>query len=407
MQTKRTTLPRQELILFFVLIGAAALGNGLSDSVYANYFKDAYNVTAQQRAFIEFPRELPGILCTFIIVLFSGMGDIKLSVVAQVLACIGLTALGLFTPSYGVMLIFLFVNSLGMHLFMPLQDAIGMSLAEEGQVGRRMGQYAAFRTAIGFVAGIIVFIGFRWGFFSFVTPIKHIFLWGAAAFVVAIAASILLMRRTGSRAISKQPIGFRFRREYTLFYVLTVLHGVQKQIAYVYGSWVIIELLRKGADIMSLLVIASSFIGIFFMHLVSKWFDRLGVRRVLFVEALAFVVLYTLLGFVVWGITQRVLPDAGWPVMVVYALFVANRLSMQLGIVRAVYLRAIAVDEKEVTATLSTGVSLDHIVSILAAQVSGWVWMQWGPQWVFFIAAALSLGNVFVALRVKGQQAAR
>ncbi len=127
---KRLQGIRKELILYFVLISATALANGLSDSVYSNYFKEVYHVTAFQRGLIEFPRELPGLLCAIVIGLLGFLGDLRLAFIAQILALIGVTVLGLFTPPFAVMLVFLFINSLGMHLFMPLQDAIGMSMAE-------------------------------------------------------------------------------------------------------------------------------------------------------------------------------------------------------------------------------------------------------------------------------------
>ena len=76
-------------------------------------------------------------------------------------------------------------------------------------------------------------------------------------------------------------------------------------------------------------------------------------------------------------------------------------MSMQIGIVRSVYLRSIAQNPEEVTQVLSTGTSLDHFVSIIAAQLCGLVWTFWGPYWVFFLAAAFSLGNLFVAWRIK------
>lgn len=386
------------MLLFFVMISAAALGNGLSDSVYSNYFKEVFNVTATQRAFIEFPRELPGLLCAVVIAGLSFLGDLKISLIAQILACIGLTALGLFTPSFSVMLIFLFINSLGMHLFMPLSDSIGMSLAEPGQVGRRMGQYASTKMMLGFAAGLLVFFGFRFKWFSFQTPVNLLFLIGAGAFLLAVIAAMLLVRLEGSAApVKRKRVKLIFRRQYRWYYLLTMLYGVQKQIAYVFGAWVIVDLLLKGADVMSLLLIASSFISIFFMRLIGKLIDRLGIARMLYLNAFAFIFIYVIYGFVVWGITARLLPQAGWPVIMVYALFVIDRLSMQLTVVKSIYLRQIAVTEQEVTQVLSTGLSLDHFVSILAAQLSGLVWTFWGPQWVFFLAAFFSLGNVLVA----------
>jgi MFS family permease len=183
---KRLQGMRTELVMYFILISAAAIANGLSDSVYSNYFKEVYKVTAFQRGLIEFPRELPGLLCALVIGLFGFIGDLRLALIAQVLAFAGVTALGLFTPPFAVMLIFLFINSMGMHLFMPLQDAIGMSLAEPHQIGRRMGQYSSVRSAFGLIAALLVFFGFRSGFFSFQTEIKWIFIVSAAFFLFAV-----------------------------------------------------------------------------------------------------------------------------------------------------------------------------------------------------------------------------
>ena len=393
------------MLLYMAVIALVALGNGFSDSILANYFKDAYHVDAVQRGFIEFPRELPGFLCALAIAALSALGDIRASMVAQVLCVVGLTVLGLFTPAFGVMLIFLFLYSSGIHLFVPLSDSIGMSLAEPDRIGKRMGQYNAVKQAVGFVAAIVVFFGFRLGWFSFSTQIKLPFLIAAVCFALAFAALVLLDRRAG-HAHPKQKRKFRlvFRREYKYYYMLTVVRGVQKQIAFVYGTWVIVDLLSKGADVTAMLAIVSSFLCIFFMTALGKWMDKFGIKKMMYVDALTFISVYVLYGLVVMGINAGRLPSVGWPVLMVYVLFILDRMSMQIGMVNAIYLRSIALDEDEVTATLSTGVSLDHIVSILAATAGGFVWQYWGSQWVFFIAAFLSLANIAVAWLVKPEQ---
>ena len=393
------------MLLYMAVIALVALGNGFSDSILANYFKDAYHVDAVQRGFIEFPRELPGFLCALAIAALSALGDIRASMVAQILSVIGLTVLGLFTPAFGVMLIFLFFYSSGIHLFMPLSDSIGMSLAEPDRIGKRMGQYNAVKQAVGFVAAIVVFFGFRLGWFSFSTQIKLPFLIAAVCFALAFAALVLLDRRAG-HAHPKQKRKFRlvFRREYKYYYMLTVVRGVQKQIAFVYGTWVIVDLLSKGADVTAMLSIVSSFLCIFFMTALGRWMDKFGIKKMMYVDALTFISVYVLYGLVVMGLNAGSLPSVGWPVLMVYALFILDRMSMQIGMVNAIYLRSIALDEDEVTATLSTGVSLDHIVSILAATAGGFVWQYWGSQWVFFIAAFLSLINIAVAWLVKPER---
>lgn len=290
---------------------------------------------------------------------------------------------------------------------MPLQDSICMALAEKGQVGKRMGDIGSLKVGVACFAGIIVFFGFRYDVFTFTTEVKSVFLIASVASALAVVFLILLIKQakkdnvvlaTGTK---KQKIIFRF--EYKYYYMLTVLSGVQKQIAYVFGSWVVIDLLLKGTDIMSLLTIASSFLGVFFLKQVGKWMDKAGIKFMMYVDALSFIIIYVIYGFVVWGIAEAVIPSSGISVAVVYFLFILDRLSMQIGIIKSVYLKSIVKDDKEVTAVLSTGITLDHVVAIIAAQISGLIWTVWGPQWVFFFAAFFSLGNLFVASRIKSK----
>ncbi len=392
-------LHKKRIYLFFIFIGVVAFANGLSDNVLANFFKDAYQIDARQRAFIEFPRELPGFLCVFFVAALSFLGDVRIALIAQILSCIGIFALGIFSPSFTVMLLFLFIYSMGMHVFMPLSDSIGMALAEPECVGKRVGQFGSIKTAVSALTGILVFVGFRIGWFTFFADVKWIFLISAMGFLVAIVVSVMLVKETKELYANppKKKIRFLFRKEYKLYYILATLQGVQKQIAYVFGSWVIIDLLLKGADVMSILIIAASFLGIFFFRYVGVWMDTKGIRFMMYVDALTFIIIYTLYGFVVWGISSHVLPISNWSVMTVYLLFVLDRLSMQVGIVKSVYLKSVAVVPEDVTSALSTGLSLDHMVSIIAAQFSGSIWMLWGPQWVFFGAALLSFGNLYIA----------
>jgi predicted MFS family arabinose efflux permease len=132
--------------------------------------------------------------------------------------------------------------------------------------------------------------------------------------------------------------------------------------------------------------------------------DQFGIKTMMYLDALTFIGVYIIYGFVVWGIVKGVLPDHGWSVWLVYLLFISDRLSMQIGMVNAIYLRSIAWDHEEVTSTLSMGISLDHFVSIIAALAGGYVWTRWGSQWVFFLAAAFSMGNLYVAYKVQPEK---
>jgi predicted MFS family arabinose efflux permease len=388
---------KKEVVVYFFILALTAVGLGLSDGVFSNYFKDAYNVTAFQRGVIEFPRELPGILSIVVISLLSFLGDIRISIMAQLLSTIGLLFLGFLTPTFAVMCIFLFINSMGMHLFFPLSDAIGMSLIKGNEVGKRMGQYKGVSTAFSMVASVIVFLGFRTKIFSLTAPVKVIFVIAAAVFAVVFLLSLYMSRIVKAPIKEDRKLKFFFRKEYKYYYILAIMTGVQKQIMAVFGPWVLIDLLSKKADTIAILGIIGSFIGIFFIPALGKWLDRYGIRKMLYADAISFIGVYIAYGLLASGFSSGILAKVGIPVILTFVLIILDRMSMQMSMIKTIYLRSITADKAEITSTLSLGMSMDHIVSILCAYIGGIIWTTLGPQYIFFFAAAASFINLAVA----------
>ncbi len=392
---------KKDLILFFVVIATVNLAIGFSDGLFSNYFKDVYNTDGFQRGLIEFPRELPGVIVFFLISAIAFLGDITIAMIAQGAAAFGLIVLGLVTPSFGVMLFFLFINSLGMHLYMPLNDSIAMSLSEKDQLGKRMGQVAGIRFAFLTIAGLAVFFLFRFGVFSFQSNIKWTFIVAAAFYIVALFLLIKLKRDVGQMRTKREKPKFIFRKEYRFYYMLAVVFGVQKQVMIVFGPWVLIETLGQRVDTIVLLGIIASTLGMFLMPQIGKWIDRFGVKKLLYVDALSFIFVYLCYGVLTQCFNTGLLAKVGLPLLLTCALFVVDRLSSQMGIIRTVYLKSIALSDAEVTPTLSLAMTMDHVVSILVGITGGVAWVTFGSQYIFYTVAALSLINLAVAILVK------
>lgn len=387
--------------VYVLVIALTAVGLGLSNAVISNYFKDAYNVNAFQRGLIEFPREIPGILSVFVIAALSFISDIKIAMVAQILSFIGITVLGLVTPSFNIMLIFIFINSLGMHLFFPLQDSIGMELTDGEDIGRQMGRYKGIFTAFQMLAAVLVYLGFKMSFFSFTTQTKWIFLIAGGLFLIVFFLLFALDKSINYMGHQPQKLKFVLKKEYKYYYYLVILFGVQKQIMMVYGPWVLIELLGKKADTLAVLGIIGSFIGIFFMSFLGKWIDRFGIKKMLYADALSFIVVYAVYGVLSGGYADGSISKVGIGLFLAYAIFIIDRMSTNMGLIRTLYLKRIATDKSDITHTLTLGQSLDHFVSIICAVLGGLVWVGVGPQYIFYMASVISLGNLYIAYKVR------
>ncbi len=392
---------KKDLILFFVVIATVNLAIGFSDGLFSNYFKEVYNTDGFLRGLIEFPREMPGVIVFFLISSIAFLGDMTIAILAQAAAAFGLIVLGFVTPSFGIMLIFLFIYSLGVHLYMPLNDSIAMSLSEPDQLGKRMGQIAGIRFAILMVSGLAVFFLFRFGVFSFQSKTKWTFVVSAVFYIVAMFLLIKLKRDIGQIRTKREKPKFIFRKEYTYYYLLAVVFGVQKQVMLVFGPWVLIETLGQGVDTIVLLGIIASSLGMFLMPQIGRWIDRFGVKKLLYVDAFSFIFVYLCYGVLTQLINNGIFAKVGIPVFLTCALFVVDRLSSQMGIIRTIYFKSIARSDSEVTPTLSLAMMMDHTVSILVGITGGVVWVTFGSQYIFYTVAALSFVNLAVAILVK------
>ena len=66
-----------------------------------------------------------------------------------------------------------------------------------------------------------------------------------------------------------------------------------------------------------------------------------------------------------------------------------------------VYVREISDNEEELTSTLTTGISINHLISILAALAGGIAWKYFGAGCLFSFAAIMALANSAFAMTIK------
>ncbi len=327
----------------------------------------------------------------------SFLGSIELAFIAQLLVAVGLLAMGLFYPIYSVMLAFVFVHSLGMHLFMPLNDSLSMSLAEDGKVGTVMGRFKGISTLVSMLSACAVFVGFRVGFFSFEGKIILPFVIAGGASLVAGTLLLCMGKyiKKEERPVKKHRL--LMRREYLPYYLLTMSYGCQKRIKIVFGPWVIIELLAMGADTLALLTIVTHFAGTAFAPVLGRLLDKHGLKPMLIVEAVYIVVSFCAMGFLSGCIVAGTFAERGVLVWAVFAVYIICMLFEQFNMVHSYLMRSIARDCTEVTESLSVGLGADHVMAVIASPVLGLIWSAWGVQYVFYVAAVSAVVQVIVA----------
>ena len=392
-----TQQKRQQAVrLFAAVLALTALANGLGSNIFSNYFNEVFHIDSVQRGFIEIPRESPGILCMVLVAALGFMGNLWMSVAAQALVLVGLIVMGWMSPDYGTMLVFLFIHSLGMHLFMPLNDAISMDLAEKGKVGETLGRFKGVNTLFSMVAAVLVFLGFRTGFFSFRSGTILPFALGAVTTAAAIVLLVMMVRSMPQGEGVKNH-KLLFRKRYMPYYMVTLAYGCQKRIKIVFAPWVIINLLGQGADTVALLTIVVHLAGTWLAPVIGRMLDRLGVKKMLLLEALYIAVSFSVMGWLAGMLAGGSFGLRDPLTWLVYGAYVLCVLFEQFNMVHSYMMRSIALDPSEVTRNLSVGLSVDHVMAIIASPVMGMIWKAWGVQYVFAAAMLSALLQVAAA----------
>jgi len=385
MQVKALDRDVRNALLATLCFGAAS---GIFQSTLNNYLADVHRFGAESRGWLELPRELPGFLMIFVAgALLLRLRETQMAALAMLLTAAGAVGLGFLAPGTALLVAWIVIWSLGDHVIFTVEGPIGLHLARAGAEGRRLGQLGGARN-LGVIAGVgavwllAKLAGDRYGLFYLVAAVS------------ALAAGLLYRR---IRAGDDGPRARRLvvRREYTLFYAISALFGIRKQIFLVFGSWVLVSLHGVPVATMALLYFVASALGIVMRPLLGDVIDWLGERIVLAADEILL-----LLVCLAYAFATDLLP-APWALRLLFAAYVLDNVLFALRVARTTYLKKIAVDPADITPTVSLGITIDHAVAMSLPVLSGYIWESWGFRWVFLIAAGIALAGFFVCLRIR------
>jgi predicted MFS family arabinose efflux permease len=382
-------LPR-DFQLFLAATFVFGFSQSIVDSTFNNFLNETFLISNLQRGLLEFPRELPGLLVIVVSAILFFLCSRRQAALANILCAIGILFIGFYSPSFPIMLIWLFIFSIGQHLFLPLNQSIGMELATEGRKGRRLGQFSAVANVAMIIGSFAIFIGFKFFNLNFKTSYVVAFLG-----FITVAVLIFLMKKDEPVPVKMK---FQLRKEYKLYYWLSILYGTRKQIFLTFAPWVLVTVFKQKTQVLATLLAVGGVIGIFFKPMLGKAIDKLGERFILTSEAVMLV--FVCIGY---GFAREIFTETA-AMFIAFICYIVDQLLISAGMARATYLQKIAVKPEDVTQTLTMGVSIDHIFSIGIAVSGGFIWLKLGYQYVFLLGAVIAVINFFSALQIKTKE---
>lgn len=378
---------RRELALFVAACFVMGTAYSIVESIFNNFLNERFSLTGFERSFLEFPREIPGCLVSFVSAALFFLCSRRLGAVSMALGLAGTLLIGFASKTYHIMVGWLFIYSLGQHLFIPLSSTIGMELAEEGKVASRLGQLNAIRNLAAVVGSFAVFIGFN----TFGLTFSHTFLMASSAFFLA---TILMMAMKPEKTHHPR-VHLKLHRNYRLYYLLSVLYGSRKQIFLTFGPWVLVTVFSQPTQMIAKLLTIGGIIGILFQPFLGWFIDQAGERLTLLCEA--FLLIFVCAAY---GLARTLFPER-IAFLVTCVCFLLDQMLMSVNMARSTYMKKIAVDPSHVQPALTASVAIDHVFSISVALLGGIIWNLFGYEYVFLMGSLIAVANFIAAWHIR------
>ncbi len=323
-------------------------------------------------------REVPGFLAFGAVFLLAWMREKTLVVLSLIALGIGTAVTG-FLPSVMGLYFTTVLMSLGFHYAETLQQSLSMQLISKEKMPEVLGR----QIAVGSFTGLFVF-ALLWLLLDRLhLDYPLIYLGGGLA---TVALALVIWRGFPHyRGEAEQHTHLVLRKHYSLYYALTFLAGARRQIFVVFAGFLMVEKFHYSAADISALFLINGVLNIWLAPKIGRLVGRLGERRMLTLEYLGLILIFSAYAFV----------ETAWIAAVLYVL---DHLFFAMAIALKSYFKKIG-DPADFASTAGVAFSINHIAAVVLPFALGFVWMI-SPAWVFLSGAGIALLSLLLAQRV-------
>ncbi len=359
----------QSRLLTLIMVSSFLLNLsfGVWRSIFNNFAVEELMIGEAQYGLLEGIREVPGLLCMFLLAALAFIRDERLYPVAG-----GLLVTGIFLYSgadnYTSLIVITLIQSIGFHLWSPVQDSMVIRTTETGDRARRLGQMNS-AAAAGTVLGMVIVLSS-----SGLLPYRQIFMVAGAIGSVGVLVALFFFKPSPEKS---KRVSLVFDWRYRSYYILTLLSGARRHIVMTFASFALVKLHGTPVNTMVTLLMIHSLLAVFTRPLIGRIIDRVGEQR-----ALSLNYAVVALVFLSYAFIQQP--------YIIYAIFVLDNLLTGFDIAISTHAGRIIPKEK-LSASLATGTTINHIFGVTVPVAGGLLWAWFGPQIPFLMGVGIVL----------------
>ncbi len=364
----------------FLVLTAIAMPISFStwQALFNNFAHDMSGLGGDGVGFIQSFREVPGFLSFTVIFLLIWFREQSFTLGSLVLLGIGTMITG-FYPSFWGLMMTTFVMSVGFHYFESLHQSLALQWTGKKSAPVVMGRIVSARSFAALVSFGLIYV---------MLDVMHVdmkwvyLLGGGVTAAIALFAWRAFPRYQAAVEQKKQIV---LRKRYWLWYALVFMSGARRQIFVVFAGFLMVQKFGFTPGEMALLFTANMAATIYLAPKIGKFIARFGERRMLIVEYVGLIGVFTGYAFA----------SEAWMGV---ALYILDHVFFAMAIAIKTYFQKIA-DPSDIASSSGVSFTISHIVAVFIPAAFGVLWLT-SPAYVFLSGAAMAAVSLVLAMLV-------
>lgn len=355
--------------LLIILAAAGAFAFAAWQAMINNFAVEQLGFTGVEIGILQSLREIPGFLAFTTIFVLMVLREQNFALISMVLLGLGVALTGMMPNEYGLYFTTVLM-SIGFHYYYTLQQSLTLQWVDKMRSPLILGRQASAGSIASILAFSGIWLGMEWLDLQFTWLYA---LAGGSTVLVALFAWRAFPMFPQHVAQHKHLV---LRRRYWLYYCLVFMSGARRQIFMVFAGFLMVERFGFSVSEIALLFLINHLINVPLAPRIGRLISRWGERRILGVEYLGLILIFTSYAFV----------NTGWLAAILY---IADHLFFAMSIGINSYFHKIAAP-KDIASTAGVSFTINHIAAVVIPVVLGLLWLV-SPAAVFLCGTAMAL----------------
>jgi hypothetical protein len=347
-------------------------------TLFNNFAVDVAGLQGNHVGMIQSIREIPGFLALLAVYVMLVIREHRLSAISILILGAGLAATGFF-PTFAGIAITTLISSFGFHYYETTNMSLTLQYFKKDESPWVFGKLTSLAAATSIGIGLLI-----WGMTSFLDFTQVYLVIGV---LIAIAGLWALLTRDPSDInIIPQRKQMVLRKKYWLFYFLTFMAGARRQIFIAFSVLLLVQKFQYTVQEVTILFIINNTINYFLSPLVGKSIIRFGERKVLSLEYLSVIFLFT-----AYATTDSKL--------LVAFIYILDQIFFTFAIAIRTYFQKVG-DPQDIAPSMAMGFTINHLAAVFLPAIGGMLWVI-DYRIPFFAGAAMGVVSLLAVQKIR------